>query len=217
MHGKVRPAILAVALIGTSSVPASGLQTGPLEPPVILNEREEIRLALSAAPPHVHRNATVLVLGREGYRLVREGTNGFTCLVERAEDPAVRAPQCLDAVATEYVLPVKLEEARLRVSGATAATIESRIAAGFADGRFRAPPRPAFNYMMSAGQYLGADAGQWNPHVMVYTPYLTNRELGGDPRRPEFPFVAFDEGRPLALTVIVTTAFVDPATVDPGR
>ncbi|MDX1395188.1 MAG: hypothetical protein R3195_12395 [Gemmatimonadota bacterium] len=217
MYRETRPAILAVVVIGTLAAPASGLQTGPGETPAIMNEREEIRLALSAAPPHVHANATVLVLGRDGFRVAREGANGFTCLVERAADPAVRAPQCLDAVATEYVLPVKLEEARLRISGASEETIDSRIAGGFADGRFRAPPRPAFNYMMSAGQYLGADAGQWNPHVMVYTPYLTNRELGGDPRKPEFPYVAFDEGEPLALTVIVTTTFVDPATVDPGR
>jgi hypothetical protein len=185
--------------------------------PELMDEGEELRLALSAAPPQLHTDAGVWVLARDGYRLAREGSNGFHCLVERAIDPRVRAPQCMDAVASEYVLPVKLEEGRLRMQGLAPEEIATRIDAGFADGRFRPPPEAAFNYMLSAGQYLGESAGQWNPHVMVYTPYRTNRQLGGDPRSPEYPFIAFEEGKPLSLTVIVTTTFVDPASIDIGR
>lgn len=206
--------ILACSWLAAGFDPGAAQQAGTASRPELMNEREEVRLALSAAPPHLHQGASVLVLGRDGYRVARDGTNGFTCLVERTEDPKVRAPQCMDAIASEFVLPVKLEESRLRLAGHTAEEVEAAIAEGFGDGTFRPPPAPAFNYMLSAGQYLGERVGQWNPHVMVYTPYRTNRELGGDPRTPEYPFIAFEEGKPLSLTVIVTTAFVDPASVE---
>lgn len=218
----MRPKIVRVSSRIATFALAAAAGAGSLEAqerrgvgtPELMNEREEARLALSAAPPHLHQDASVMVLGRGGYRLIREGSNGFTCLVERGSDPRVRAPQCLDAIATEYVLPVKLEESRLRLEGLSVDQIEAEIASGFAEGRFRPPTEPAFNYMLSAGQYLGENVGQWNPHVMVYTPYRTNQQLGGDPRMPEYPFIAFEEGKPLSLTVIVTTSFVDPATVE---
>lgn len=204
---------IALGLALGSGGSAGAQERGPADD-VLMNEREEIRLALSAAPPHLHAEAAVLVMGREGFRPAREGTNGFTCIVERTFEPSVRAPMCMDAIASEYVLPVKIEETRLRLMGRTAGEIEDEIAAGFANGRFRPPPEPAFNYMLSAGQFLGESVGRWKPHVMVYTPYRTNREIGGDPRSPEYPFIAFEEGKPLSLTVIVTTAFVDPADVE---
>lgn len=57
---------------------------------------------------------------------------------------------------------------------------------------------------------------RWNPHVMIYTPYRTNEDIGEMPGEPRHPFIAFEEGRPLSLMAIVTTAFVDPASVEPG-
>jgi hypothetical protein len=214
MYSKVARSALVVSTLVAVTGSLGAQQESRPDGPELMNEREEARLALSAAPPHLHQDASVMVLRRDGYRLAREGTNGFTCFVERGPDPRVRAPQCLDAIATQYVLPVKLEETRLRLEGLSPEQIDAEIARGFADGRFRPPTEPAFNYMLSAGQYLGEDVGQWNPHVMVYTPYRTNRQLGGNPRMPEYPFIAFEEGKPLSLTVIVTTTFVDPATVD---
>lgn len=52
--------------------------------PYLLDESLEVALAVSAAPAHVSAAATVLVLRRDGYHPVRQGTNGFTCLVERS-------------------------------------------------------------------------------------------------------------------------------------
>lgn len=206
---------LVLALMATSASPAAGQATDAAPAGgARMEEREEIRLALSAGPPTLHAGAGVYVLGADGYRLVRESSNGFHCLVERTSDPTVRAPQCFDAIASEYVLPVKFEEARLRLAGRDDDAIEREISAGFASGRFRPPPEPAFNYMLSGGQYLGEGPGRWNPHVMIYTPYRTNQEIGGMPRTPEYPFVGFDEGKPLSLTIIVTTRFVDPDTVE---
>jgi len=202
---------LAFAPWGTVSLVA---QSAP--PVELMDRQEEIRLALSAGPPSLHAGAAVSVFTAEGYRLARRGSNGFHCFVERTADPQVRAPQCVDAIGSEYVLPVKFEEARLRLAGRDEEEIEREIDAGFASGRFRPVPAPAFSYMLSGGQYLGRNVGRWNPHVMVYTPYRTNEEIGGLPGTPQYPFIAFDEGKPLALTVIVTTEFVDPASVELG-
>ncbi|HSJ05402.1 MAG TPA: hypothetical protein VK936_01785 [Longimicrobiales bacterium] len=51
-----------------------------------------IRNALSAAPPAVAANAAVVSDGR----VLREGTNGWTCMPSTAEPPN-NAPMCLDA------------------------------------------------------------------------------------------------------------------------
>jgi hypothetical protein len=44
----------------------------------------QIELALSAAPTEVSSKAAVYILGAKGYEKAREGTNGFSCLVERS-------------------------------------------------------------------------------------------------------------------------------------
>ena len=76
---------------------------------------EEIALARSAAPPVISKDATVLVLGARGYAVAAQGTNGFTCIVERSWattfddpeywNPKVRAPICFNAATTRSVLP----------------------------------------------------------------------------------------------------------------
>jgi hypothetical protein len=66
--------------------------------------------------------------------------------------------------------------------------------------------------MLSAGQRLGA-AGNFKPHFMLYVPYVTNADIGGDPQRQEFPFVGPYENHPLSTVVIIMDEFVDPASV----
>jgi hypothetical protein len=44
---------------------------------------QQIQVALSAAPTEVSSKATVYILGPQGYEKIREGTNGFSCLIER--------------------------------------------------------------------------------------------------------------------------------------
>src|SRR6185312_13376144 len=55
----------------------------------------QIALARSAGPP-VGAAATVYVIGPHGYVRAVEGTNGFTCLVDR-DRLDVLAPECFDA------------------------------------------------------------------------------------------------------------------------
>jgi hypothetical protein len=49
----------------------------------LMEKNAEIQFARSAAPDSVSRDATILVLGRQGYETAVEGKNGFVCMVER--------------------------------------------------------------------------------------------------------------------------------------
>jgi len=56
---------------------------GPLEQ-YLMDRDAEIALARSAAPESISSDATVVVLGRQGYETAVQGKNGFVCAVERA-------------------------------------------------------------------------------------------------------------------------------------
>lgn len=60
------------------------------------SDEEKIKEAMSAAPAAVGANATIMVFDDDGsMRMVREGSNGFTCM---SDDPTPgHNPMCLDA------------------------------------------------------------------------------------------------------------------------
>ena len=72
----------------------------------LMDRTAEITLARSAAPESISRDATVLVLGRQGYETAVQGKNGFVCFVGRAWgaafdwdefwNPKVKAADCLN-------------------------------------------------------------------------------------------------------------------------
>ena len=58
----------------------------------------EMQLALSALPPHLRDNATVYVLNPDkGFKVARQGTNGFHAFVARTGDDAMRGSWPLTA------------------------------------------------------------------------------------------------------------------------
>lgn len=178
-----------------------------------LDRAEEVRLARSAGPPAVSAEASVYVLERDGFVQAIDGSNGFVCLVVRSPgDAATLAPHCLDPLAAKTVLPAFEMEARMAAEGADASQIRNAVVEAFESGELELPSGPAYAYMLSSGQHLG-QAGKWKPHFMMYVPYLTNADVGGDPSRPQFPFVGPLEGHPLSALVVVTTEFVDPSQV----
>src|SRR3989442_697631 len=66
------------------------------------SQEEQITLALSAAPPHIAKDAAVLVFGADGkLKEGRPGTNGFTCIptVMNLPDPD---PMCMDAAVKQW-------------------------------------------------------------------------------------------------------------------
>lgn len=75
-------AALATA-VGSSTRAASDSNNAALDP---LPRDLEVKLALSALPPHLRADATVYILDpKKGYILERQGTNGFSCFVERTD------------------------------------------------------------------------------------------------------------------------------------
>src|SRR5215831_11971337 len=117
----------------------------------------EVRLALSALPPHLRADATIFVLDpARGYALERQGSNGFTCFVERTD--YVRAqfrddllvPICFDPEGTRTIEPVSFDVARLRAEGRfSAEELKAEITRRFKDGVYRSPTRPGISYMIA--------------------------------------------------------------------
>jgi len=202
-----------LALAAAAAALTSLAAPGTAQEYAMLSRPDEIRLAMSAGPLSVSRDADVYVLGSDGFEKAVEGDNGFSCMVIRAAaDPSILAPHCFSPDATETVLPGKLAEGRLQMQGLSQSEIDEALTKAFEDGDLPLPDGNAYAYMLSAGQNLGP-AGQWRPHFMLYMPYATNEDVGGSPDNPAFPFVGPEIGHPHSTMVIVMTEFVDPADV----
>src|SRR5262245_32104135 len=98
----------------------------------------QVALAESAAPPDVATDAAVYVIGPAGYKKVRDGKNGFTCMISRQHRDTLE-PECFDAEGTATVVPVRLFVEAERAKGSSDAAIEKSVADGYASGRFVAP------------------------------------------------------------------------------
>lgn len=203
-------------VVGLALLTAPGSTTGQPasdgELPPLMDEAAEIALALSAAPGHVTQQAAVFVLKRGGYVKVREGKNGFTCLVDRYWSRAIE-PTCLNPEASATLLPVVLRRAELRERGYAMEEIDSEIDAGYARGAFRLPEKLAIGYMFSSAQDLYTDDGRhlgaWIPHVMIYVPYLTPDEIGG---RGPGAIIVFRAGRRDAAMIVAVPESIKPGT-----
>jgi hypothetical protein len=142
----------------------------------------EIELALNAAPKQLRDGATVLVFESTGYVKAKDGTNAFTCVVSRRGGDVF--PVCWDAEGAKALLPIDLDEAKLRLAGTSIAEIDRQVADGFKSGKYRAPSRTGVAYMLSPMRYRIDDQGKVtlsnpNPHVMFYGPGLTDADIGG--------------------------------------
>ncbi len=207
---------LGVAVVlGAMAVPALGsaqIAGGPPMPP-LMDQAEEVALALSAAPSRVSREATVLVLNRGGFVKAREGTNGVTCMVDRYYTEALE-PQCFNSEAAATILPVLLRRNELREQGLEPGEIDEAIERGYREGEFRLPQRLALAYMFSSDQEILSDAGtrhgNYVPHLMIFVPYLTPETVGGQASRPGDPVVFRAGRRDAALIVPIRGDFVTP-------
>jgi hypothetical protein len=183
----------AVAQAGKAAYPAMA----PLEQYLISDQESEIALARSAAPSSISDNAEVMVLGREGYKSVVKGANGFLCIVERSwaqgEDdaefwnPKMRAPHCFNAQAARSFAPIYLMKTRLVLAGKSKAEIAQAVATALDDRELPALQPGAMAYMMSKQQYLNDRGKSWHPHVMFYSPGDMTRSWAADD--PNSPFL----------------------------
>jgi hypothetical protein len=150
----------------------------------------EVALARSAAPASISGAATVLALTAHGYETAAQGTNGFTCIVERSWtspfdspefwNPRHRAPICYNAPAARSVLPYTLQRTKLVLSGLSKAQMLDRIRAAGARGELLAPEPAAMSFMLSKDTYLGDGVGHWHPHLMFHVPKTAGSSWGAN-------------------------------------
>lgn len=210
---------LASLVVGLSLPTILGTGAAAAQTYPELTRERELRLAMSAGPPTVSEHADVYVLLGAGFERVREGSNGWACLVVRVTGSSEQlAPHCLNPQAVKTVLPALLREGTLQMQGMNRQDIDAELTRQFSTGELPMPSGPAYAYMMSAGQRLGPNASQFRPHFMLYVPYISNRDIGGDPSHPEYPFVGPYENRPLSTVVILMEEFVRPEDISlPSR
>lgn len=174
---------LGAAQIASAASPASGAtypQMAPAAEYLMPNRAAEIALARSAAPSAISASATVLVLSATGYDTAVNGTNGFTCLVERAWmspfdspefwNPKLRGPVCYNPAATRSILPITRYRTKLAQSGVPKTRMFDEIRAALARRELSAPEPGAMSFMMSKDGYLSDAAGHWHSHLMFYIP-----------------------------------------------
>ena len=154
----------------------------------LMARNAEILLARGAAPDSISGDATILVLGRQGYETGVRGKNGFVCMVERSWmaafdspefwNPKVRGAECLNRQAARSILPIVDLRTGMVLAGKSTAQIVSALKAGYDKKQLPALEEGAMAFMMSKSAYL-FDAGDHNgPHVMFFTPLKDGKDWG---------------------------------------
>jgi hypothetical protein len=198
---QMRPFISIVSIVLALSIWAEA-QTIP----ELLPQDKEMAIALSAAPEHLRSGASVYVLKQAGFVLVRKGTNGFSCIVNR-DHPLNQKPTCYDAEGSETILPKVLRFGELLMKGVPLEQITAEIAEGFRTGKFISPRRPGVAYMLSGDiKNYNASTGKvesFPPHVMFYAPNLTNDDIGSDGKfEPGLPSIAYKGAQGFMIVVL---------------
>ncbi|MEW6209594.1 MAG: hypothetical protein AB1631_14600 [Acidobacteriota bacterium] len=174
----------------------------------VMDREREIEMALSAAPEHLRKDATVYALERSGFVKVREGTNGFSCLVNRSATET--APMCYDAEGSQTTLKADLRRAELRAKGKSEQEVENIISEEYRAKKLLAPRRPGVAYMLSNhftrhDHTTGKTTVIFGPHVMFYAPYMKNSDIGALPSHrgsQSQPWI-LNEGKPNAYIIVV--------------
>lgn len=201
---KAERTICALALLAGGAVGVAAQDTAKPALPPLLPEAREIELARSAGLPAWTGEATIYTLRRGGFQIARQGSNGFTCMVQR-DQPDTLEPICYDPEGTATILPRTLREAQLREQGKTEAEVAADTQERFRTGEYRAPRRTGIAYMLSKENrvFNGEKVIWFPPHLMFYAPYAKSADIGAAPQHmPQSPLVLF-EGDPHAYIIVV--------------
>jgi hypothetical protein len=190
----------------------------------LMEKDAEIQLARSAAPESISRDATILVLGRQGYETAVEGKNGFVCMVERSWmgtfdwpdfwNPKVRGAVCLNPQAARSILPIAYLRTRMVMAGRSKAEIVPAIKAAFENKQLPDLESGAMAYMMSKSAYLTDEGDHNGPHLMFYIPVKDGNDWGagaaGSPvvASPYWFFSAKEQPQMKGLPLILVFAVV---------
>jgi hypothetical protein len=197
------PTLVAVSVIGMAAVPASQATEPKLEQmPVEL----ETQFALSAAPPRLRERASVYLLDpKKGYYLSRQGTSALTCIVQRTSWEMAEFRDdvywgvCYDAAGTATYLKSIMDAEALRAQGMSAAALKTEMEKRYREKTYRVPDRAGISYMVGpVMRAIGPPDMQVHtmamPHLMFYSPYLTDEDIGArpdfsDPASLSYPFI----------------------------
>ncbi|HVC18561.1 MAG TPA: hypothetical protein VNE16_00675 [Vicinamibacterales bacterium] len=188
----------------------------------LMHRSAEIALARSAAPPAISRDATVLVLGRQGWETAVKGTNGFVCMVERGIssgidfvekwNPRIKGPDCLNAAAARTMLPIVFKLTDMALAGDSLRQRVAGIREAYAKRDIPPLAPGAMGYMMSKDAYL-TDQGSHNiSHLMFFVPDRKAADWGAgvlhSPISSSSYWFASDASNPLDKTLPPLRVFV---------
>jgi hypothetical protein len=218
---RMRATAMALLMLVASASLAAGQDTSRRSGHRRLLDRQtEIALARSAAPPSVSAAARVYVLTRNGYVVADPGTSGAACYVGRSWLDSIE-PHCYDAEGAATIMPMEMRRVELYSQGRSREEVERVMADGLLDGTWRLPGRPAVTYMMSAAQVLfddnGKHVGQWKPHLMIFTPFLTNEAIGVTGEPDIRGAMVNGPGTAEANLMVIVKDFIQPAASPTGR
>jgi hypothetical protein len=196
----MRPVLTILLVVASLSVFA---ETDTPKYDFSMSREDKIKLAESAAPPEVSRQATIYILEKKGYVKVRDGSNGFSCLVDR-QTPLSSEPTCFDTEGSATTLLARLFVEQERGQGKTEAQIKTEVDEGYKTGRFKAPAKPGIVYMLSDSIYIAAgnQIVHSPPHLMFYAPYATEKDIGSPPRAANMP-ILIRAGQPDAYIIVI--------------
>jgi hypothetical protein len=196
----------------------------PLDQYLSPDEQAEVVLARSAAPASISDHAEVMVLRRDGYATAVEGSNGFVCIVERSWtkstdapdfwNPKFRAPNCFNASAARFFLPILLMKTKLVLSGRSKAEIAAATASALDDKVLPALEPGAMCYMMSKQQYFSDEGKNWHPHIMFYAVGDAAKSWGAN--LPGSPVIAVNDPEKHVTTFMVLAANWSDGTPGPS-
>jgi hypothetical protein len=219
--GACTRAVVLSALAGFAAADATPYERmAPLEQ-YLVPPGSEIALARSAAPAAISDKATVLTLDSQGYQTAVRGTNGFTCLVERAWmqpsdthdfwNPKFRGAVCYNAAASRSVLEYTFRRTKYALAGDSKEKILEKVRAAAARNELPAPEPGAMSFMMSKDGYLGDGVGHWHPHLMFHVPKVAGASWGAN--LPGSPVVFDDrevlEPEPEAIFMVPVSSWSD--------
>jgi hypothetical protein len=154
----------------------------------LMEKDAEIQLARSAAPDFISRDATILVLGRQGYETAVEGKNGFVCIVGRSWagmfdwpefwNPKVKAADCMNPQAARSIVPIMSLRARMVMAGRSKEEMVAALKTAYEKKQLPSLESGAMDYMMSRTSYLTDQGGHNLPHLMFYTPLKDGKDWG---------------------------------------
>lgn len=195
--------LVAFVFLGTSLLACAQAEAPKPAYDVSLPRDERIKLAKSAAPPEISDHATVYVLDKTGYAKVQDGTNGFSCFVDR-QTPFNLEPTCFDAEGTASTLPTRLFAEEQRSQGKSEEEVKAAIENGYKSGKFHAPTKPGIVYMMSDQGVLFVSGKSLHipPHLMFYAPYATDKDIGSPPAAANMPRL-IRAGQPDAVVIVM--------------